>query len=408
MNLFKLFSFLIGLIFIIDKAVEAVEVEAVEAVEATDIDTCPVGAVPYILQPVVFHVIYQQNGTGFVPYQTLVKQINELNNDYSGLDAKNAKYKYATDTNIRFFLHGINYVMNDTEHQMCPLTNWQPIIKSKYAYDPAIYYNVYICQCQATLGLSWIPYQLYNGQQVSESHWILGSIVDWTLLPGSTVLNGRYNMGKILTHESGHHYGLQHIYTGSCAGTEAISDYIFDTPRQAGNPSLSCKEGHGTDSCPSQPGLDDIENYMGVYYDSCRTHFTQGQITFMHDAISYLKPTLVQQVIPGCVASIDPTDKGPDLRPCLGPVITDTTHSSEPRSWCLTDKTNNAIWSWACCPLNNTVYNMTCRTGTFTLGTNGAGIGLPFNTSYPQSPQKPIWTIPLIPNTDKPTKKHIN
>jgi len=168
-----------------------------------------------ILQPVVFHVIYQSDGTGLIPYASLEKQITELNNDFSGSDAKSAGYGGATDSGLRFYLHGVNYVQNDTEHQMCPLFNWQPIIKRRYAYDPAIYYNVYICQCEAALGLSWIPYQQYNDQQISESHWMLGSIIDNELLPGSTVLGGRWNKGKILTHETGHHYGL--MYDACCS-----------------------------------------------------------------------------------------------------------------------------------------------------------------------------------------------
>jgi hypothetical protein len=330
-----------------------------------------------IVQPLVFHVIYMADGTGFVPYSALVQQVAELNDAFSAAEAQSANYAGATDSRIRFTLHAVDYRMNDTENQLCPLFNWQPIVKQKYYLDPAQYLNVYICQVQANLGLSWIPYQAYQGKQLPENHWMLGTMLYYDLLPGNKVLGGRWSAGKILVHEVGHSMGLQHIYQGDCYGTEANSDGIADTPRQSGNPSQSCAAGKGTDSCPTLPGLDDIQNYMGIYYDSCRTHFTPGQVQYMHNIIQTLKPTLVQQLPSGCVSAIDPTDASPDLMACIGPVVTDATHSSAPRAWCKTDKYDSSRWGWACCPLASGQPDMTCRTGAFSLSDVPVGGALP-------------------------------
>lgn len=61
-----------------------------------------------------------------------------------------------------------------------------------------------------------------------------------------------------------------HPYQGDCSGTEAQSDMIADTPRMTGNPLMPCNKLGNRDSCPSQPGRDDLSNYMIATGDSCR------------------------------------------------------------------------------------------------------------------------------------------
>jgi len=180
------------------------------------------------------------------------------------------------------------------------LLNYQPIYKKILAKDPAYYFNVYTCHCTAALGLGLIPYirwRVYptpGVQELPENHWYLGVIIDWQLLTGSNVFNGRWSQGLILVHEAGHHYGLNHLYTGGCIGDETASDNIADTPRQMGNPSESCQKAKGTHTCPKLPRVDDISNYMGIYWDSCRSHFTPGQVNYMRWVIKNYKPTLLK------------------------------------------------------------------------------------------------------------------
>jgi hypothetical protein len=255
---------------------------------------------PMVTQPVVFHVLHKHDGTGKVPQEALVEQVEQLNAAFSASEAKAKGYAKAKDANIRFTFRSANYVENDDYHNLCALKSWQDKIKKELAVDPAHNLNVYVCYVVA-LGLAWLPYQAYKSpwthqiwDPLPEDHYFLGVLVHHELLPGSTVGNGKWSQGDLLVHEVGHHYGLMHPYEGDCYGTEELSDGIADTPRQKGNPQKSCPAMKGTDSCPGKPGKDDNANYMGINFDSCRSHFTPGQVDFMRATIAKYKPALLE------------------------------------------------------------------------------------------------------------------
>lgn len=60
-----------------------------------------------------------------------------------------------------------------------------------------------------------------------------------------------------LPSQVGHWAGLAHVFSGSC---DTDVDGIADTPQQR-DPSGGCPV--GKDSCPDQPGLDSVTNFMG-------------------------------------------------------------------------------------------------------------------------------------------------
>lgn len=237
-----------------------------------------------LMIPIVFIVFYKKDGTGKVPRSRLQSQVDQLNRAFSGAEA-------GRDSGFRFTLFDAVYDENDDYHDSCSLYSYQIAMKKFYSKNPEKYYYVYVCSCTGNLGLSWLPYQTMGGKVMTENHYMLGSIVHWDLLPGGNMLKGRYRQGDILTHETGHHLGLRHIYEGGCVGDESFSDGIADTPRQKGNTIGNC--GDRVDTCPGG-GSDDVTNYMGIFPDSCRNHFTPGQIAYMQNIVMSMKPTYVR------------------------------------------------------------------------------------------------------------------
>ncbi|KJZ80140.1 hypothetical protein HIM_00854 [Hirsutella minnesotensis 3608] len=84
------------------------------------------------------------------------------------------------------------------------------------------------------------------------------------------------NQGKALTHEIGHWLGLMHTFDGGCVDD---FDQVGDTPASS-DQTHGCPTGK-TDTCPTLPGDDPIDNFMAYTNDQCRTKFTDGQIERM-------------------------------------------------------------------------------------------------------------------------------
>ena len=68
-----------------------------------------------------------------------------------------------------------------------------------------------------------------------------------------------FNLGITLVHEAGHYFGLAHTFnSNSCAGD---NDGVPDTPVER-SPASGCPVSPPRDSCPSQPGVDPVRNFM--------------------------------------------------------------------------------------------------------------------------------------------------
>ncbi|PHH73737.1 hypothetical protein CDD80_3615 [Ophiocordyceps camponoti-rufipedis] len=108
-----------------------------------------------------------------------------------------------------------------------------------------------------------------------------GCILTLRAIPGAPESAPGYNAtifeGKAIIHGLGHWLNLTYTFSGGCNGNEKS---VEDVPRALG--SRGCRV--GLDSCPNQPGLDPVHNFMSFSDESCKHEFTPGQIRRMHQS----------------------------------------------------------------------------------------------------------------------------
>ncbi|PSN65773.1 hypothetical protein BS50DRAFT_397490 [Corynespora cassiicola Philippines] len=112
--------------------------------------------------------------------------------------------------------------------------------------------------------------------------------------------DANWDLGGSLVHEAGHWFGLFHTASMSC---EESWDYVDDTPMELISDVIGGCD-IGRDTCPDQPGLDPIHNWMGFSNDPCRNSFTPGQIQRMREQMAKFR----QVVYPGIDVDKIPND----------------------------------------------------------------------------------------------------
>jgi hypothetical protein len=158
--------------------------------------------------------------------------------------------------NSDFAPHGFSFTLLGTDKTVS--TAWADDgneIAMKQSLRKGTYSNLNIyfqrTLTRNSLGYAYLPTSVSTG---STQYIRDGVSVNAQTVPGGSLTS--YNLGRTTTHEVGHWLGLYHTFEGGCTGN---GDYIADTPAQNGY-STGCPIGR--DSCPGQPGLDPIHNYM--------------------------------------------------------------------------------------------------------------------------------------------------
>lgn len=256
--------------------------------------------------PVLFHIVHRSNGEGLndgvhdigspsVIQERIVAQLDQLNRSFGGEEAKSAGYPNARNARIHFTLYGINLIEDDNAFSTCSVNE----IKRTYAVATDKVLNVYTCLLPAAIGLATLPGLLIcpgetpwdlrcgAGKIAPKNHYLYGITLDYRVLAGGPKgpITNVWRSGDTLTHEAGHFFGLFHPYQNSCS-SNMLSDQIADTPRMKTNIFGGCnpKRKVRAFACPNDfkyPLIEYVGNYMVATWDSCRNHFTPGQIDFM-------------------------------------------------------------------------------------------------------------------------------
>jgi len=241
------------------REISAVEQQAIE--QRTTAILARKGRIPAttIAVPVYVHVMAAEDGTGDVTDLQIDQQIAVLNNTFGGGESADA-----AKTGFTFTLAGVDRFYNDKWHGDRSSSKYRAA--TRQGGSEAL--NIWLVDF-AYLGIATFPWDYDRKPGID------GIRVAYDSLPGGTINN--YDLGETATHEAGHWFGLFHTFQGGC---KLPGDEVGDTPAQA-IATNGCPVGQ--DSCPDQPGLDPIFNYMDYSYDSCYNQFTPGQSARMSD-----------------------------------------------------------------------------------------------------------------------------
>lgn len=262
--------------------------------------------------PVVFHILHntlEQN----VPDERIMEQLDVLNNDYNryNQDAQSTPSAFqgvAAGTSIQFCLAKRDPNNNPTsgiERKYTSTTSFnigddmkKVSLGGLKGWSKNKYLNIWVCNLNNNLlGYASMP-GIANDT-------LDGVVVSFSTIGGPDAVgtNPTYNLGRTLTHETGHWLNLIHVWGddgNDCTGT----DNVNDTPNQAGPhygtpgfPYISCNNG---------PDGDMFMNFLDYTDDLVMNIFTAGQSQRMNTALSSLRtPLLTSNGCQAVTAAID-------------------------------------------------------------------------------------------------------
>lgn len=252
--------------------------------------------------PVVVHVIHNGDAIGAnenISDAQVISQITVLNQDYRrmadtpgfnenpvGADteiefclAQRDPNGLATTGIVRHNLSNSTWDMDDIESELKPQTQWDPNLYLNLWVVSDITINIFGMSMPGIKGYAQFPSASgLEGLEGEQDIANLSGVVIGHKYFGSPEVyaDGTYDSedvrGRTASHEIGHFLGLRHIWgDGDCT----MDDFCVDTPEAAEATEGTCPS--GVDSCPDNPGVDMVENYMDYSSEGCMNIFTQDQ-----------------------------------------------------------------------------------------------------------------------------------
>ncbi|RRB02965.1 T9SS C-terminal target domain-containing protein [Larkinella rosea] len=308
--------------------------------------------------PVVVHIVHagEAVGTGRNISEAQVKsQLETLNEDFrrkAGTRGFNDNPNGA-DIEIEFCLAAINPTGGTMAERGIDRVNgasnfgkstWSKadidgVLKPNTFWDSEKYYNIWVVDFAASddrlLGYAQFPSQstLPGLSPNSGAGSTDGVVIRYQSFGNAEkgnfpVMQAPYNLGRTLTHETGHWLGLIHIWGDANCG----NDFVDDTPTQASE-SRGCMTGRV--SCGS---TNMVENYMDYSDDGCFNIFTRGQKTRMRAVmqVAVRRANLVNSNVCGTSVVTRPVSnfRAENLKILLGGQVRFTDLSTNfPTSW---------------------------------------------------------------------------
>ena len=257
--------------------------------------------------PIIFHIISNGDTLGSSTNLTaaqIAQQMLQLNKDFA--NKSNSLYSVATDAQIQFVLAkndtlgnplaepGIDRINRATKGWLdYKASGWRAsyisdTIKPGSIWQASRYFNVWLVpritnETNELLGFATFPVSsTLQGLFAGETDSTAGVVIQ-TATIGSAFApfncGVSYGLGKTLTHESGHFFGLRHIWGDANCG----NDYCDDTPVH-----LTSNSGILTHPKSNSCGTPDemFENYMDYTDDIQLNTFTKNQVDRMQTVMA--------------------------------------------------------------------------------------------------------------------------